>query len=219
LLAAFAFLTACSATIPADATTSVVSLARLDDGERGGELAKAMSEQHGVYRASFDPRTAELTILSSAGVDAVALAKRLRPADATYEAVGGAGHGAYIAWETAPEGADVKVIAIDGVDVPELDSHLVRGKVTLVDFSARWCAPCRTLDAHILKTMGGRTDVAYRKIEIGDWDSPVARHYMKNVATLPFVIVFDKQGYEIDRVIGVDEDRLDAAIAKASRGS
>jgi len=210
---------ACAGGIPADATTSVVSLVKLDNGETGGELAKAMSEAHGVYRTSFDPKTAELTVVASPSVDALALAKHLRPADATYEAIGGAGHGAYVAWETAPAGTDVEVIAVGGVDVPELGSHLVHGKVTLVDFSARWCSPCRILDARILEAMNGRSDVAYRKIEIGDWDSPVAQHYMKDVATLPFVIVFDKDGHEVDRVLGVDVPRLNAAIAKATRGS
>ncbi len=67
--------------------------------------------------------------------------------------------------------------------------------------------------------MRGRDDIAYRKIEIGDWGSPVTQRYMTDVAKLPFVIVFDKAGREIGRVVGVDEASLDAAIERGARGA
>ena len=36
-----------------------------------------------------------------------------------------------------------------GEDVPALEPHAVTGKVTLFDFYAVWCAPCRKIDAHV----------------------------------------------------------------------
>ncbi len=149
--AVLALVIGCGGAIPRDAATSVVSLENLDDGEKRGDLAKALSEEHGVYRVSFDPRRAELTILAGPGVDAFSLVAKLAPKDATFKAITGAGHGTYVAWEAAPSDADVKVLAVDGVDVPDLAPYLVHGKVTLVDFSARWCTPCRALDAHVLR--------------------------------------------------------------------
>lgn len=36
-----------------------------------------------------------------------------------------------------------------------LEAHAVKGKVTLFDFYAVWCAPCRKIDAQILKRHAG----------------------------------------------------------------
>src|SRR5262245_32557938 len=49
-----------------------------------------------------------------------------------------------------PPGADYRRLSNGGEDVASLESHAVAGKVTLFDFYADWCAPCRQLDEHVL---------------------------------------------------------------------
>jgi thiol-disulfide isomerase/thioredoxin len=202
--------------VPDNAKTTVVSLRDLDCAACGEDLAKAVIESGGVHKTAFDKQRAELTVVADPNVDVLALATRKRPADEKWQVVLGAGKGGYLAWQKAPQGADVEEVARNGEDVPDLAAHLAKGKVTVVDFSAKWCEPCRELDAHVMKLVGQRTDVAYRKLDVGDWDTPLGTRYLKGIKELPYVLVFDKTGRQVEAISGLDLVRFDKAIAKAS---
>jgi thiol-disulfide isomerase/thioredoxin len=100
--------------------------------------------------------------------------------------------------------------------VPSLESHVVPGKVTLFDFYAVWCAPCRKIDAHIFALLGKRDDLALRKLNVVDWETPLAKRYLKSIPNLPYVVVYGKNGQRVAAVDGLDLGALDRAIAKAS---
>jgi len=218
LLLAFSWvLPACGgAQIPPNARTTVLSLDHLDCGECGEKLATKLRERPGVYRASFDKRRAELAVAAAPAFDALTEAKTLSAGEA-YALVLGAGQGHYVEWAKAPEGADVIAVAKEGEDVPDLGPHLVRGKVTVVDFSAVWCEPCRKLDEHMMATLAKRPDIAYRKLDIGDWNTPLAQRYLKGVPQLPYVVVYSKTGQKVDALSGLDVAKLDAAIERGAR--
>ena len=128
----------------------------------------------------------------------------------------GAGKGAFLPWREPPSEADVVEVAHDGEDVPDLTTHLVAGKVTLVDFSAKWCDPCRDLDAHVLELMTKRDDIAYRKLDVGDWDTPLGKRYLAGVKELPYVVVYGPDKQRVEAITGFHPARLDAAIDKAA---
>ncbi len=213
----FVALGAGCATIPSDVKTTVLSLSMLHSGQDGGDLAKALRAREGIYQAVFSQRKAELRVIADPSLDVLAAANSVKGSRESYGIAVGAGRGSYEAWEPAPEGLDVKVVSEGGADVKDLAPFTVVGKTTIIDFSAKWCEPCRMLDAHILELMETRSDVAYRKLEVLDWDSPLAVHYMKDVGQLPYVIIFDKAGRSIAEVSGFDTQRIDAAIEVARR--
>jgi thiol-disulfide isomerase/thioredoxin len=196
--------------------TTVLSLERLESADAGADLAKALSAREGIHRAVFHLRRAEVTVTSDADVDVMSAAIATKPPGDGYALRLGEGHGSYRPWQAAPEGLDVKVVSEGGVDVPDLEPHKVLGKVTLIDFGAKWCEPCRMLDAHVLAYMKSHPGVAYRKLDVGDWDSPLATHYMRDVAELPFVVVFGKDGKKVAAITGLDPKKLDAAIERAA---
>ena len=112
-----------------------------------------------------------------------------------------------------PEGADFQRLVDAGQDVPALETYAVRGKVTLFDFYANWCGPCRHVDEHVFDLLKRRSDVAYRKLHIVSWETPLAKHYLAKVPGLPYVVVYGKDGKEAATISGVQLDALDRAIA------
>jgi thiol-disulfide isomerase/thioredoxin len=117
-----------------------------------------------------------------------------------------------------PEGADLVHVSERGEDVPELGPHAAPGKVTVFDFYADWCVPCRAVDSHVYDVLAKRSDIAYRKINIVSWETPVAKRYLTRVPTLPYVIVFGRDGKPVQEISGLDVDALDRAIEAAGRG-
>jgi thiol-disulfide isomerase/thioredoxin len=116
-----------------------------------------------------------------------------------------------------PAGADVAEISKAGEDVPDLAPHAARGKVTLFDFYAPWCAPCRKIDAHVSELLGRRADLAVRKLNVVSWETPLAEHYLSAAPTLPLIVVYDRDARRSEAVTGFDLGALDAAIEKAGR--
>jgi len=117
-----------------------------------------------------------------------------------------------------PEGADVQWLSKSGEDVPSLDAHAVKGKVTIFDFYAEWCAACRKVDGHVYKLIaGGNTSLAYRKMNLVEWESPLAERYVKTVPSLPFVVIYGRDGKRFTALHGADLAALDKAIAEAGR--
>jgi thiol-disulfide isomerase/thioredoxin len=112
-------------------------------------------------------------------------------------------------------GADLSEISHEGEDVPALEPHAVKGKVTLFDFHAVWCAPCRKVDAHVFGLMGKRNDLAVRKLNVVSWETPLAARYLKDASGLPYILVYGKSGKRVATVEGFDLKKLDKAIADA----
>ena len=208
-------LPASPARAPADARTTVVSVRNLDCADCLERLAASLSKRPRVYSARFDRRRAEIVVAAAPDVDALTLTRAAADPKEDYELVAGAGRGEYKAWARVPEGADVQTVSRDGEDVPDLHAVLSPGKVNVVDFGALWCEPCRALDEHMLALAKERADLAYRKLDIGDWDSPLAKRYLGNVPKLPYVIVFARDGRRVDAVAGLDLGRIDRAIQAA----
>ena len=158
--------------ISAGRRTTVVSLVKIDCSDCGSQLVADLRERPGVYEASFDRRKAEVSVVASPAFD-VFTAVRQGAAQRGFDVLLGAGRGEYLDPPRFPEGADVRLLVRDGADLPSLDALLVPGKVTVVDFSASWCGPCRAVDEHVIDVLRTRNDVAYRRLDVGDWTTPL----------------------------------------------
>ncbi len=77
----------------------------------------------------------------------------------------------------------------------ELASLISQGNITLIDFYADWCGPCRQLSPHLEKLARDAGDVILHKVDIVNWNSPVAQQH--KIQSIPNVWVFDRRGRQV----------------------
>lgn len=198
---------------PASAASTIVSLQGIDCESCGRRVVEVLSKHPGVYAVSFDRALAEVSVQ----YDATKTSPRdfLSVVDELgYQAVEGAGQGTYVPEVEFPPGLDVAKVSEDGEAVV-LRDHLAAGKVTVFDFYAAWCKPCREVDHHMKQVLAAHADVALRKIDVVDWDSEAVTKHLSGVSDLPYVVVFGPSGKQVAAISGLRLDAIDAAIEKA----
>ena len=189
--------------------TRVYSLQGADCGSCADKVRAELRKVKGVKKVDFDKQKVEITVRMDEKVadpDVVAAVER-----AGLKAVVGPGHGSYLPAERYPAGADMKVLSADGSAVGKLEKLRVPDKYTVFDVYAEWCGPCRFVDARLREVVATRKDVAIRKLNVVDFDTPLAKELGSRIEALPYVIVFDPAGKRTD-VVGADFGKLDKAL-------
>lgn len=83
------------------------------------------------------------------------------------------------------------------LDSNNFANEINRG-ITLVDFYADWCGPCKMIAPFVEKIANERADITVGKVNVDD-DPDIAIKY--GVSSIPTLIVF-KDGVEASRVVG-----------------
>lgn len=93
---------------------------------------------------------------------------------------------------------------------------LANGKLTVVDFWASWCGPCRML-APIFEEIAAELDgkVAFAKVNVDDEEKLAIRFRVDTIPTL----IFFKDGNVVGTSVGYrQKNQLLAMIAAAEKG-
>jgi thiol-disulfide isomerase/thioredoxin len=114
----------------------------------------------------------------------------------------------------ADRGQSIEVIS-HGQQI-DISKHLALGNVTIVDFYADWCGPCKMVEPTIKQLAQSDSEIAVRKIDIVNWGSPVAGQY--HVSTLPRVEVYGRKGQLVGTVRGADPDQVRQYVTQAKAG-
>ena len=84
----------------------------------------------------------------------------------------------------------------------DVNSLLVKGKTTLIDFHSPFCPPCVRLAPIMAKLAEKRPDLAIKKVNINrpevngiDWRSPLAQQYQ--IRQVPYFMIFNPQGQPV----------------------
>jgi thiol-disulfide isomerase/thioredoxin len=198
---------------PIFSETVVLSLSGIDCATCGAQAIAQLKKNTGVGQAKFDFKTAELNVSYDPSlVTAPALVALVKAGGLGVEL--GAGKGTYLELPTFNLGLDVVEIVRSGEAV-DVEAHTVPGKVTVFDFYAVWCGPCREVQEELKVQIASRNDLAIRKLNVVDWDSPIAKRYLATTPELPLVMVYDKRGKRIATIPGLDLNGLRTAIQTA----
>ena len=193
----------------------VFSLQELSCQSCGTRAVRVLRQRPGIYHASFDRKKVELAIAyDPRRADPLSLQKTI--AQLGFRCVRGPGKGSYSPAPKFAPGMDVKIISRRGEDV-DLRAHLVPGKITVFDFFAIWCGPCKDIDRALIAMMRKYHDIAVRKLNVIDWRRPIAKRYLSRVPALPYLIVYSPSGKRIAAISGRKLDRLRAAIQRARK--
>lgn len=86
----------------------------------------------------------------------------------------------------------------------------VKSGVTLIDFYAEWCGPCRMLSPVIEELAGEETNVQFMKVDVDTAQKLATNHQITSVPTL----VLYKDGKEVDRILGLrDKQALKSFVS------
>ena len=194
-------------------TQTILSIQKVDCASCGAEAVQKLKASPHVKEATYDYVKAELSV-SYDPKQATVEELCILASEKGFPVVPGAGKGFYLPLPSFPEGLDVAWLAKEGQAI-NLEDHLVPAKITLIDFYAPWCGPCRVLDKHLAKMLAENEDLALRKVNMVDWNSPAADKYSEHMTTLPHVFVYDANGKRVASISGLELEALKTAIEKA----
>jgi thiol-disulfide isomerase/thioredoxin len=126
----------------------------------------------------------------------------------------GSGQPVKAAAALADSGQQVKVIT-HGAQV-DITKHLALGNVTVVDFYADWCGPCRQVSPSLEQMAKTDPQIVLRKIDIVDWRTPVVKQF--NIHSIPQINVYNRGGHLVGTVVGADIEGVKRYVAQAKTG-
>lgn len=188
----------------------VFSIQGADCSTCAEKIKDELKKTKGVGKVEFDKQKVELTVKLDDGVGDDVVTSAVERAG--FKALVGPGQGAYLPHPEFPAGADVAWLSRDGSAVGPLPKLRVAEKYTVFDVYADWCGPCRAVDERLREIVAARSDVAVRKLNVVEFESPLGKELGSRLEALPYVIVFTPSGKRID-IAGADMAKLDKALA------
>lgn len=110
-------------------------------------------------------------------------------------------------------GTAKKFLLISGGGQLDLKKILAPGKITIVDFYAEWCGPCKQIGPQLEKLNKEDPDVVLRKVDIVKWGTPVTKQF--DIKGVPRIQVYDRKGNLTGTVSGASMDAVMAYVRAA----
>jgi thioredoxin 1 len=92
----------------------------------------------------------------------------------------------------------------------EFQQLIASASLTVVDFFATWCGPCRMIAPKVEQFANQYNTVTFCKVDVDELDDVAARAGISAMPTFQFY----KGGKKVDELLGADPNRLEALIKK-----
>ena len=76
---------------------------------------------------------------------------------------------------------------------------LAENKITLIDFWAPWCGPCKMLGPIIDELAIANTDITVGKVNVDENSNTAIKYGIRGIPTM----IFFKDGEQVDKIVGV----------------
>ncbi|KAF4352682.1 hypothetical protein CsatB_023010 [Cannabis sativa] len=93
------------------------------------------------------------------------------------------------------------------------NNHKDQDKLVVIDFTATWCGPCRSMEPALAELCKLFTDVEFVKIDVDELQDVAAEY---GVQAMPTFLLM-KKGSQVDRVVGARKDELKKKIENHHR--
>jgi thioredoxin 1 len=104
-----------------------------------------------------------------------------------------------------------KVIGVHSNE--DWQSALKNNKLVMVDFTASWCGPCKTI-APVFADLSSRfTDIAFLKVDVDELEDVAAGC---EVSAMPTFLAM-KDGKEVERLVGSNKINLEELVVMLSK--
>ena len=116
---------------------------------------------------------------------------------------------------TKKEKEELDIKTIKGGNKIKFTDHLAQGKITIFDFYADWCSPCKVFSPKVERLVLEQNMLALRKVDVVDWKSNLAKQLTKKykLPSLPFTLIFDDKGSLLGKVEGNNIEKVKKIIA------
>ena len=116
---------------------------------------------------------------------------------------------------TEAEKKGLDIAEIKGGTKLKFKEHLIEGKITIFDFYADWCGPCKLFSPKLERLVKENGELALVKVDLVDWKSPIAKQLTNQyqLPALPFTLVFNDSGKLIGKIEGNNIEAVKTVIA------
>ena len=109
---------------------------------------------------------------------------------------------------------DIKDASTKGDDFV-ISNVVQKGRVTVIDFWSEWCAPCEDISKMMTRLAKKHSGLSVRKVEVPDFECAAAKTHLKNVAGLPVIWIYGKNGERVAVFESAEFKKIEQAIEKA----
>ena len=198
------------------ATTLTFNVPSIDCSGCAAPVAKTLAAVAGVSNVRVDWKQKRATVDVPQDFDRELLRKAMLNAGYEVQFAGEKNRGLQPLPAEVLKTLDIK--AFDGSRPLDFKAVAAPGKITIVDFYADWCGPCKVLELRLQHLVQGK-NIAVRRVNVGKWDNAAAKQATRDfrLASLPYLRIYDANGRLAAEIRDGMWDEILDAVEKAAR--